>query len=728
MIIELEGTVERVTYRNDENGYTVFKLRVKETSEPLNVVGCIMHLKSGETLRLKGQWENHPRFGPQVKVISYEYAPPENARAVERYLGSGLFKGIGPSIAKKLVEKFGEETLDIIENSPERLSEVEGIGEKKKKAISGAWGAKKEMRALMLFLEGHEIGLTHASKIFRKYGNASVRVLSENPYRLATDIAGIGFLSADRMAERLGVPRDSPLRAEAGILYVLEKLSEEGHVFSPYEPLIEKCRLSLGIEREPAVKAIAKLMLEKKIVIEDINGDELIENNKAVFLPWLYASETGIAKRIKEILSHPPREGKNNIKAESLGLPDGTSGIELSERQKEAVMASLSEKILIITGGPGVGKTTVVRAVIGIHGRLNLRALLAAPTGRAAKRMSELTGEDAKTIHRLLEWSPSEGRFRRDDKNPLSADLVVIDETSMVDVPLMYGLLRAVPDHATLVLVGDSDQLPSVGPGNVLRDLMGSGLLRTVRLKEIFRQSSESMIVTNAHKINRGEIPVLSSGAESRGFLFIETDEPPDALSKITGLCRDVLPSEFGLDPINDIQVITPMHKGLTGASNLNRELQSALNPKGEALEKDGRAFRVGDKVIQRKNDYDKEVFNGDIGRISAFDRAGRELSVDFEGRMVIYGFDELEEISQAYAVTVHKAQGSEYPAVVMPILNEHYILLQRNLLYTAITRAKRLVVIAGSKKALAMAVRNDKQQKRHTLLRQRLLPVPGGA
>jgi exodeoxyribonuclease V alpha subunit len=718
MLIEVEGIVERITYRSEETNYTVAKLRAKGRTSPLTVVGSLVSVSEGETLRVKGMWENHPKYGEQLKVISYEAVPPATLEGIERYLGSGLIKGIGPVTAGRLVSKFGEQTLDIIETDIERLKEVEGIGESKIRVIKDAWNKQKEIREIMLFLQSHGISGAYAPKILKHYGGDSIKILTENPYRLATDIYGIGFLTADRIAQKLGIPKESALRAEAGILYVLGRLSEEGHVYYPYEGMMEESSKTLGLQRETLARSIAKLALENKIVIEDVGEGEIKENTKAVYLPWFYASEAGIAECIKALLRSP----KSAVKEIETPLEhiQKNLGIELSEMQKEAVVKAVSEKMLVITGGPGVGKTTVINSILKLYLISGLKVLLAAPTGRAAKRMSELTGHEAKTIHRLLEWSPKDNKFRRNEGFPLTADLVIIDETSMVDTLLMHNLLKAMPLEATLILVGDVEQLPSVGPGSILRDIIESGTVCTIRLNEIFRQSGESMIVLNAHRVNRGEMP--EAGEDHADFFFFQTEEPEAGLKKILELCGKRIPERFGLDPVSDIQVLTPMHKGIIGVSRLNRELQQLLNPSGEEFSSSGRTLKKGDKVMQIRNNYDKDVFNGDTGIIKAINMENHGIIVDFDGREVLYESPELEEIALAYAISVHKSQGCEYPAVIMPVLTEHYMMLQRNLLYTGITRGKRLVVLVGTKKALAIAIKNDKPRKRYTNLKNRLM------
>jgi exodeoxyribonuclease V alpha subunit len=715
VILELEGQLERITYRNEENHFTIARIRVKGRSELITVVGSLISTSPGEILRLRGSWDIHPKYGEQFRFSSYESVIPATAKGIERYLGSGLIKGIGPVMAKRLVDKFGTETLDIIENDIGRLAGVEGIGAKRIDMISAAWAEQKEIREVMLFLQSHDVSSSYAARIFRHYGKESIRVLRENPYRLAEDIFGIGFLTADRISEKLGIPRESDMRAEAGIMHVLHRLSDDGHVYYPHGALIEECEKILGIGEYIIVRAMEKIEREKKIVLEDVPG------GKAVYLAGLYASESGIADNIKRLGGMLKTPGSFD-RDRALEWVQKELGLTFAGKQKEAVLGAIDHKMMVITGGPGTGKTTIIRAIIGIYRKLGREVLLAAPTGRAAKRMSEASGFEAKTIHRLLEFSPGRGGFKKDAERPLRADLIIIDETSMVDTVLMHHLLKAVPDPATLILVGDVDQIPSVGAGNVLRDIIDSGCVPTVRMNEIFRQSGNSLIIVNSHKINNGEFPVLSSDRGTlQDFYFIQVEEPEKAVEMIVHMCRDRIPEKFGFDPVNDIQVLTPMHRGVAGAANLNVELQKNLNPSDNEFVRGGRVLKTGDKVMQVRNNYDKEVYNGDIGRIISINREDHEVTVDYDGRSVKYEFLELDELVPAYAISVHKSQGSEYPAVVIPFLTQHYMMLQRNLLYTAITRGKKLVVVIGTKRALAIAIKNNKPQLRYTRLKERL-------
>ncbi|OPY67996.1 MAG: ATP-dependent RecD-like DNA helicase [Syntrophorhabdaceae bacterium PtaU1.Bin034] len=717
---EIRGQIERLTFYNEENGYTVARMKVQGRAGLVTVVGNILGLNPGEVLKLKGEWSSHPKYGEQFRITSYESVIPATVSGIERYLSSGMIKGIGPVMAKRLVAKFGAKTLEVIEDDIERLKEVDGIGEKRVDMIRNAWQAQKEIRQVMVFLQGHGVSPAYAVKIYRQYGNEAVSVVRDNPYRLAEDVFGIGFITADKIAEKLGIAKDSPIRARAGIQYILNRLSDEGHVYYPFDPLVDQCEKALEIDRGIILDAMNSAASDRRIVIDETNGSE--GQGRAVYLIRFYVSEQGIAKRMHELLSFPRQMPLVN-REELLESAQRKLGLVLSPYQAQAVSDSIERKVMVITGGPGTGKTTIIKGIIAIQEKMGRRVMLAAPTGRAAKRMSETTGHEARTIHRLLELSPKDGKFKKDEDNPLEADTLIIDETSMVDTTLMYYLLKAVPLQASLILVGDVDQLPSVGAGNVLRDIIDSNVVPMVRLNEIFRQSRESMIIVNAHRINSGRMPMATeAGGQSKAdFHFLEVEEPEKAVERIISLCRERIPKRFGYHAVNDIQVLTPMHRGTVGAANLNAELQKQLNPSGDEFVRGGKTFKPGDKVMQIRNNYDKDVYNGDIGRIVKIDREEQEVYVNIDGKVVSYDFSELDELVLAYATSVHKAQGSEYPCIVMPVLIQHYMLLQRNLLYTGITRGKRLVVLVGTKKALAIAVRNNKTQLRHTLLKERL-------
>ncbi len=715
--LEIRCQIERITYYNEENGYTIAKVRVQGRAGLVTIVGNIVSLTPGEVMKLDGFWDNHPRYGEQFRVVKYESVMPATAKGMERYLGSGMIKGIGPVTAKRLVSKFGSDTLTIIDNDMERLLEVPGIGEKRVEMIRKAWEEQKDIRDVMIFLQGQGVSPAYAIKIYKYYGKESVKMVRENPYRLAMDIFGIGFITADKIAEKLGIPKDSNVRIEAGILYVLSRLSDDGHVYYPYDLLVGECSRILDVNEDIIPAALDTIFVQKKVVIEDNLNSQLT----AVYLTAFHVAETGIAERLRTLIDTPKQLRLINVD-QALTWVQESLKIVLSEKQVEAVRDSINSKVMVITGGPGTGKTTIINSMIKIYKRMGQKVLLAAPTGRAAKRMTEATGHEAKTLHRLLEFAPGGGSFKRNELNPLEADLIIIDETSMVDTLLMYHFLKAVPLKATLIFVGDVDQLPSVGAGCVLKDIIDSKLVPTVVLDQIFRQSGESMIIVNAHRINKGNLPIFKGDEEHRkDFYFFFIEEPEKVLEKIVSLCRDTLPLKFHLNALNDIQILTPMHKGTVGVANLNAELQRELNNRKEEIVRGGKIFKVGDKVLQIRNNYDKDVFNGDIGRVVRIDKEVQEITVDYDGKKVAYEFSELDEVVLAYAISVHKSQGSEYPVVIIPVLTQHYMLLQRNLLYTGVTRGKKLVILIGTKKALSIAINNNKPQQRYTMLRKRL-------
>ena len=725
MLTELSGQIERITFTNEENGFTIAKVKVKGKRDLVTVIGNLMAPMPGEIIDMRGEWAHHPKYGEQFKVVRFKTKVPATVYGIQKYLGSGLIKGLGPVMAGRIVDRFGENTLEVIENQIGRLAEVKGIAEKSIANIARAWEAQKEIRDVMIFLQSHGVSSAFASKIFKRYGDRSIAVVKQNPYRLATDIFGVGFLKADSIAKELGFSNDSAVRVEAGIIYTLYQLSEDGHVYFPYESLIERSREILGVGREPIVRAIGSLSADKQIIIEDI--DEGVENfkpnNKAVYLARFHQCETGISNRLKALLSTPKSTREVDSDRAIEWVHDQLS-FEPAENQKNAIRFALENKVMVITGGPGTGKTTIIKAILKIFSRMKIHIMLAAPTGRAAKRMSEMTGHPAKTIHRLLEYSIHKHGFQRNEKKPLDCDLLIIDEASMIDTILMHHLLKAVPATGTCIFVGDVNQLPSVGPGNVLNDMIACGSVAVVELNEIFRQAKTSRIVVNAHRINEGKLPSFGKSElfdPNNDFYFIEQDDAARVLEIILQLVKQRIPQRFGFDALDDIQVLTPMHKGVVGAANLNDQLQSALNPGNGGITRGDRTFRVNDKVMQIRNNYDKEIFNGDIGRITAIQPEERQVTVYFDNRHVVYDFSELDEMVLAYAVSVHKSQGSEYPVVIMPILTQHYILLQRNLIYTAVTRGRSLVVMVGSRKALAIGVNNNETQQRFTRLRYRL-------
>jgi len=726
MLTDLEGQIEGITYTSEESGFTIVRVRVHGRRGTVTVVGNLMSPCAGEVLRMKGEWINHPRYGRQFKVMHYKTEVPASVDGIRKYLGSGLIKGIGPVIAERIVKKFGKMTLAIIEDEIERLAEVDGIGKNRLLMIKTAWEEQKDIRDVMLFLQTHGVGSGYAVKIFKKYGNRSVQTVKENPYRLATDIFGIGFITADSIADKLGFSRDSELRAKAGILYVMRQLADDGHVYYPYEPLVAKCMETLQVDREIIIRALGSIAIEEMIIIDDLNDniEEFRKNNKAVYLPVFYFSEVKTAAILKKLVNTPKMIRDVNA-AKAIEWVQNRLFVNLAENQIAAIRGSLENKVMVITGGPGTGKTTIINAVLKIISRLKVKTLLAAPTGRAAKQMSETTGHKAVTIHRLLEFSFQKGGFQKNEKNLLDCGLLIIDEASMIDQVLMHHLLKAIPYSAALIIVGDVNQLPSVGAGNVLNDIIASGIVPVIELTDIFRQARESRIIVNAHKINSGIIPDLepqdTSGLKN-DFYFIRQEDPEKALKIIIELVKERIPLRFGFDPFDDIQVLTPMHRGIVGVENLNAKLQKALNPGKNQIMHGNRNYRVNDKVMQIKNNYEKDVFNGDIGRIVGISHEDQEVIISFDGRNILYKLSDLDEIILAYAVSVHKSQGSEYPAVIIPVLTQHYILLQRNLIYTAVTRGRKLVVMVGTGKALAIGVNNNKTQRRYTYLKHRLL------
>jgi len=717
------GQVERITYSDEENGYGVIKVRIHGRRDLATVVGSFLNLIPGEVLSMEGVWSVHARYGEQFKVSSYETIRPATAEGIEKYLGSGLIKGIGPVMARRIVNKFGEHTFDIIDHEIEKLSEIQGIGEYRIEQIRKAWDEQKDIRELMVFLRSHGVGTAYASRIFKHYGKTSLEVLKENPYRLAMDVTGIGFLTADRIARNLGFPVDSSFRAEAGLLYVLYEATEEGHVCVPQRWLLDRAQQLLEIPTAGIEEALKALVESDRLVRESISEDLAAHfgDHRVIYLRGYHLAETQAAHRLTYLRLSPPLQHRVDPE-KAISWLHGKLPFQLAPLQEQAVKQALRDKVVVITGGPGTGKTTIISAILTVYKQLSARVCLAAPTGRAAKRLSEATRHPASTVHRLLEYSPQLGGFQRNEGRPLGADLIVVDEASMLDILLVHYLLKAVPSHAVLILVGDVDQLPSVGPGNVLNDIIESRTVSVVRLTEIFRQARQSRIIVNAHMIRDGRFPRIESDSDHlQDFYFIEKDDPEETFNIMLRLCTDRIPARFGFDPMEDVQVLSPMHRGAVGTQRLNQALQEALNPQPESIDRGGRVFRLQDRVMQIRNNYDKDVFNGDMGRIVHLDFENQEMKVQIDGRLVAYDFTELDELTLAYAISVHKAQGSEYKAVVLPLVTQHYVMLQRNLLYTAITRAKKLVVIVGSKKALAMAVRNNKMDRRFSLLEERL-------
>lgn len=714
---QLEGTVEEIVYYNPDDGYTVCKF-VPETGEAVTLVGIFPPLSAGETLKVKGGWELNPKFGRQFRVAAFSSVLPSSVKGIERFLGSGLIKGIGPVLARRIIKAFGAETIDILGRQPGRMAEVPGVGPAKLKEIKKSWAEHKDIRDLIIFLQEHEVSTNLATKIYRQYGERSFQVLRANPYQLSLDIWGIGFKTADQIALKLGTDPASPERVKAYVLYLLEKDNEQGHVFSVRGDVVAACAKDLSVGEGLIDAALAALEAEKRLVAES-----LAAGGTALYLPFFHLAQEEVV-RILDDLSGRPCPAPDFDLAAALAEAERDLGITLSPKQRTAVASALGRKILVITGGPGTGKTTIVKAIVDIFGRWGKSVLLAAPTGRAAKRLSETTGREAKTIHRILEVRPHPGDFRRNERNPLKADALIVDEFSMVDLPLLYHLLKAVPAEMRLVFVGDQDQLPSVGPGCLLRDIIDSGRVEVVRLDEIFRQEKDSLIVVNAHRVNQGQGLVFPPrGDQEADFYFIPQTDEAKAFATILKTVGWRIPTRLGLSPLSpQIQVISPMYKGLVGVDNLNRELQARLNKRTDGLKVGTREFRLHDKVMQVKNDYEKDVFNGDIGVVCHIDRGRYRVLVDYEGRPVPYEKDELNDIVLAYAVSVHKSQGSEYQAVVLPLMTQHFIMLQRNLFYTALTRAKKLSVVVGSFKALYIAIKNDKPVKRNCLVRDKLI------
>lgn len=711
----ISGSIERVTFHSEESGFCVLKTKVKGHRDLITVIGSAASITPGEYVECVGSWHNDKTHGLQFKSTLLKVVPPSTLEGIEKYLGSGMVKGIGPHFAKILIKAFGVDVFTVIEETPERLLTLPGIGKKRTDKVTAAWSEQKAIREIMVFLQSHGVGTGRAVRIYKTYGDEAIVKVSENPYRLALDIHGIGFKTADLIAQKLGIAPDSLIRAQAGVRHVLQELSGDGHCAASHDSLIQEAEKLLEIPVSILEEAVREEVVQENLVQEDIEGINCL------FLTPLYRAEIGVANSIKRILDGVPPWGKvEEVKA--LPWVEEKTGLTLSESQKDAVRLALTNKMVVITGGPGVGKTTLVNSILLIVRAKQVNVTLCAPTGRAAKRLSESTGLEAKTIHRLLEFDPKSFGFKRSKDNPLETDLVVIDESSMVDVTLMNKLLAAIPSSAALMIVGDVDQLPSVGPGSVLADIIDSGAVPTVRLIEIFRQAASSRIIVNAHRINKGEMPLKGEAGELTDFYFIPAETPEEIHAKLLQVVTERIPKRFGMHPVKDVQVLTPMNRGGLGSHSLNAELQKALNPNGEPkVTRFGTTFSPGDKVIQTANNYDKEVFNGDIGQIDTIDTVEGVIRVEYDGRIVEYEFGELDEVSLAYATSIHKSQGSEYPAVVIPLAMQHYTLLERNLIYTAVTRGKKLVTIIGQPKALAMAVKNRKSNKRLTNLAARI-------
>ena len=715
----LAGLVERVTFHNPENGFCVLRVTARGLRELATVIGHAATISAGEWITASGEWVTDRTHGRQFRAQFLKTSAPATPEGIERYLASGMIHGIGPVYARKLVQAFAEKVFDVIETHPHRLREIEGIGEIRARRIADAWSDQKMIRDIMIFLHGHGVSTARSVRIFKTYGTDAIQVMSENPYRLARDIRGIGFKTADTIAMRLGIDRQAMIRACAGIGYALSEATDDGHCGLPLGELLALTERLLEIPVD-LVRTALDLELADGSVVADRVGE-----TDCIFLAKLYHAERGIAERLRAIATKP-LPWRNIDTSRAIPWVEHRIRLTLAESQRAAVQLALTTKLLVITGGPGVGKTTIMKAILQILAAKAARILLAAPTGRAAKRLSETTGLEAKTIHRLLEINPRTGGFRRGAEHPLECDLLVVDEASMIDVPLMHALTKAIPDRAALLLVGDVDQLPSVGPGQVLADLIISESVRVIRLTEIFRQAASSRIVAAAHRVNRGDLPDLAPASPQSDFHFVPAEDAETAVARIIELVRNRIPRGFGLDPVHDIQVLSPMIRGRVGTRSLNIDLQAALNPSGAPkVEKLGWGFAPHDKVMQIENDYDRDVYNGDIGFIEAVDAEAGEIRVRFDDKHVEYGTADLDALVPAYAVTIHKSQGSEYPAVVIPVLIQHYAMLQRNLLYTAITRGKRLVVLVGDRKAVAIAVRNVPGRRRWSKLRDWLSVMP---
>ena len=718
----LAGAVERVTFHGEDSGFCVLRVKARGHRELVTVVGHAAAVAAGEWITASGEWVNDRTYGPQFRSRFLKATAPTSTEGIEKYLGSGMIRGIGPVYAKKLVRAFGERVFDVIESEPGRLREVGGIGPVRAERITDAWAEQKAVREIMMFLHGHGVGTARAVRIFRTYGADAVQVMSENPYRLARDIRGIGFRTADAIAMRLGIGKSAMIRLRAGVAHALTEAMDDGHCGLPAEEL-----LPAAAELLEAPEDLVRTAIDEELDAGNVVADH-VGDTSCVFLAGLHRAERGIAERLHRIAAGAlpwPRIDPDK----ALPWVERRTGLVLADSQRDAVRLALSSKVLVVTGGPGVGKTTIVNAILRILAAKGARLQLCAPTGRAARRMAEMSGFEARTIHRLLEVDPASGGFRRDADHPVDCDLLVVDEASMVDVPLMHALLKAMPDHAALLIVGDIDQLPSVGPGQVLADVIGSGAVPVVRLAEVFRQAAKSRIIVNAHRINDGAIPDLDRPEAISDFYFVPADDPESAVPRVIELVRTRIPRRFGFDPVRDIQVLCPMNRGGVGARSLNIELQAALNPAGERrVERFGWTFAPGDKVMQVENDYDKDVYNGDIGRIDDVDPDLGEVTARFDDRAVGYGFGELDALVPAYATTIHKSQGSEYPAVVIPLMTQHYVMLRRNLLYTGVTRGRRLVVLVGQRKAIAIAVKAASGRRRWSKLGEWMHREPAGS
>ena len=708
---KLDGQIERVVFLNEENGFCVLRVKVRSHKELVTVTGSSPNVNEGEWLTADGEWFNDPRHGRQFKAENMRTTRPDTLEGIEKYLASDLVKGIGKEYASRMVKTFGRDVFDVIENNSAKLLQVEGIGKLRKERIKQAWDEQKSIRQIMSFLFSHGISTSKAFRIHKKYGERAIEVLQRDPYCLARDIRGIGFLMADGIAMKLGITKDAPLRIRAGLEYTLNEITLQGHCAYPRNDLISKAAELLEADTSGLGSS-----LDASIQAGHLISVENSEHGALIYLPTLYQAECGLADRLKQINrgEHPCPEIDLD---RAIDWVAERSGFELASSQQKALRASIRSKVAVVTGGPGVGKTTLVQSILMILRAKKMRVLCCAPTGRAAKRMSESTGMEAKTIHRLLQYNPGTGGFVHRIDNPLECDVLIIDESSMIDLPLAFQLVNAVPLHAAIVFVGDADQLPSVGPGRILQDIILSNQFTVSHLNKVFRQAATSKIITNAHAINQGHLPEFPKDGEFSDCYFIESEEPETAVAMIAKLVRESIPKRFGMNPMEEIQILTPMQKGALGARNLNATMQRALNPTGDQVERFGTIFRCGDRVMQTENDYDKEIYNGDLGYIEMIDLEASEISIRFDERSIMFDVRELDSLLHAYAITIHKSQGSEYPAVIIPLHTQHYIMLQRTLIYTAITRAKKLAILVGTTKALQLAVSQTLSKSRTTQL-----------
>ncbi len=718
---ELEGILERITYHNPENGYTVARLQVRGQEDLVTVVGYFPQIQAGQTLKLWGSWKEHPQYGSQFSADRFQEIQPATLTGIEKYLGSGLIKGVGPATAKRIVRHFGLETLQVIEEQIDRLREVPGVGSYRVQRIEQAWQEQKSIKEVMLFLQSHGVSTTHAVKIFKTYGDTAIAAVQHNPYQLAQDIWGIGFKTADQIAQNLGIPADSDARLQAGLNYALLTATEEGHCYLPIEALVAQAAALLGLSDQAGIPERLRENARQLVRQDQIKAEKLPDGLAACYHPPLYVAEVGLADLLQQRLGSRLEIDIQRVQ-NWLDRYADHQGIQLSQEQRQAVLMAAQQPILILTGGPGTGKTTTTRTITALWRAMGKTVLQASPTGRAAQRLAEVTGQEAKTIHRLLEFDPRLMRFKRDLDHPLAADAVVIDEVSMLDLVLAYNLFKGIPAQAQILLVGDRDQLPSVGPGQVLGDWIASGRIPTVHLTQVFRQAAQSQIVSNAHRINQGRLPQFGGDCQ-----LVEANEPETVVQQIQTLITETLPAQLGKsswDPLEQLQVLCPMNRGLVGANHLNTVLQALLNPpqpQRTQLERGKRLYRVGDRVIQLRNNYDLGIFNGDLGRIRSIDLEDQQMHIDFGERVIPYDFADLNELALAYAITIHRAQGSEYPVVILPIHTQHFPMLSRNLLYTGLTRAKQRAWLVGTSKAIAIAVRQVNAQRRYTHLAQRL-------